>query len=119
MKMSVYYDLDPEIGQLFPVWLLLEHHSFDWNKPLFISIAAPFERFSVDQFDQDILALSVPEHVYVRNELEVGLNMPALRIHAEKYLGLHYDVYEIRTLLLRIGDIEECLQYDLQNTITW
>lgn len=113
MQMSVYYDRDSETGQLFPVWLLLDHLSFDWSKPLYISIVAPFERFSVDQFDPDTLALSIPDHVYIRNfnELEVGLNMPALQLHAEKYMGLHFDVSEIRTLMLRIGDIEDVLQY--------
>jgi hypothetical protein len=122
MKMSVYYDCDFETGQLLPVWLLLENYTFDLEKPLFIPIEAPFERFTVDQFDPDTLALSVPDHVYVRNQLapnEIGLNMSALRLHAEKFMGLHYDAYEIRKLLLRISDIEDCLQYDMRKIITW
>ncbi|GBG09459.1 hypothetical protein PAT3040_04105 [Paenibacillus agaridevorans] len=121
MKMSVYYDRDFETGQLLPVWLLLENYTFDWDKPLFIPIESPFERFTVDQFDPDTLALSVPDNVYKRNNYapkEIGLNMPALRLHAEKFIGLHYDASEIRKLLLRIGDIEDCLQYNLREIIT-
>ncbi|MEK3882377.1 hypothetical protein [Paenibacillus sp. PL2-23] len=122
MNMSLYYDREFESGQLVPVWLLLDHLSFDWSKPLFVPIQAPFERFEVDQFDPDTLALSVPDQVYIRNPYapnEVGLNMPALRTHAETFMGIHCDTSEIRILLLRIGDIEDVLQYNISEYLQW
>jgi hypothetical protein len=120
MNMSVYYDHDPETGLLVPVWILLEHYGFDWSRPLFLPIQAPFERFMADQFDPDMLVLSVPDHVYLRTRNtanDIGINLPTLRVHAEMFMESHYNISEIRRLMLRVSDIEDVLQYDITNLL--
>jgi hypothetical protein len=119
--MNVYYEEDGETGQHIPVWILLRKaQAFDWSKTLYIRLDGPFEAHGLEEWEEDLLALSVPDHAYVRhprNPALLGLHLPTLRAYVERQPSLAADpvsVPDIDRLLLRISDAEDVLQYNVR-----
>lgn len=115
MIMSVVYDHEDITGLLSPVWVVLES-SFDWSKTLYFELESPFERLTFDEIDNEVLAFSVPDLVYIRHPgypYKVGLHLPSLQAYINK-LEQGIDFSDIHRLMLRISDIENILQVNIQ-----
>lgn len=125
MKISVLYDLDIDNARLYPLWMMINYFSFDWTKTIYISIETPFERFTFDEIDSDVLALSVPDNVYIRHPLDpslFGLHLPSLKKYINKTLvgsGPPIDVNDIQRLMLRISDIEDIMETEIRSFVQW
>lgn len=120
-SMNVYYEEDGETGQQIPVWILLHDASaFDWSKTLYIRLDGPFEAHGIHDWEEELLALSVPDHVYVRhprNPALVGLHLPTLRAYVDRQTAMAdfpVSYLDIDRLLLRISDVEDVLQYSVR-----
>ncbi|MDF2835861.1 MAG: hypothetical protein K0Q63_1501 [Paenibacillus sp.] len=124
VTMNVYYEEDGETGQQIPVWILLhDAKGADWSKTLYVRLNGPFEAHGLDEWDEDLLALSVPDHVYVRhpkNQALVGLHLPTLRAYVERQTSIATEpigILDIDRLLLRISDVEDVLQYNVRTLL--
>ncbi|MFD0959810.1 hypothetical protein [Paenibacillus chungangensis] len=116
---TVLYEPDGEEGRLIPIWLILEGEpeEHDWQGMLTVPIDAPFQKAEADEWDYDVPALAVPDHVYVLQANDsarlVGIHMPALRTYVEGIVsiaGYPFKPEDVGRLMLRISDIEEMLQ---------
>ncbi|MFD0589549.1 hypothetical protein ACFQZE_16290 [Paenibacillus sp. GCM10027627] len=126
MRQAVFYEMDGETGIQLPVWLMLDDIGGEqWNSALYILFEAPFERFLFHELDQDVMALSVPDHVYVKdrdNPFAIGIHMPALKSYANRMMAASDDYYseaDLSRLMLRISDIEDILQLDVRAQLSW
>jgi hypothetical protein len=125
MKISVLYDLDIDNARLFPLWMMINYFTFDWTKTIYINIETPFERFTFDEIESDVLALSVPDHVYVRHPHDptlFGIHLPSLRNFIIKTLdgsGRQVDLNDIQRLMLRVTDIEDVLEAEIRSKVQW
>lgn len=123
-SMNVYYEEDGESGQWIPVWILLhDAKAFDWSKTLYIRLDGPFEAYGLDEWDEDLLALSVPDHVYVRHPRDpalVGIHLPTLRTYVYRQTAMAdvpVSYLDMDRLLLRISDVEDVLQYNVRSLL--
>lgn len=124
MKISVVYDLDIDSARLFPEWMMINYFTFDWANTIYISIETPFERFTFDEIESDVLALSVPDHVYVRHPNDptiFGLHLPSLKSYINKTMDgfSQINVKEIQRLMLRFSDIEDILEVEIRSIVQW
>ncbi|MGO4540341.1 hypothetical protein [Paenibacillus sp. 2TAB19] len=111
LKVKVVYEESGEDDYLMPVWMIIDCHSFDWNKTLYINIRAPFERTMIDDLDDRIAAI-VPDSSYIRHHDTLGISLP----HVSQADPALFNFSEIHRLMLRISDIEDVMQYDLRKT---
>lgn len=125
MKISVLYDLDIDNARLFPLWMMINCFTFDWTNTIYISIETPFERFTFDEIESDVLSLSVPDHVYVRHPDDstlFGIHLPSLRNYIIKTLDgsdQQVEVNDIQRLMLRVNDIEDVLEAEIRSKVQW
>ncbi|PPA88593.1 hypothetical protein C4A76_08140 [Brevibacillus laterosporus] len=114
MKINVYYDYLE--NRLAPLWYVITFREteLDWNKErAYIPITAPFQRKEAEDFDPDLLGLTVTLGdllVHPEKPGKFGINLRALKEQAERH-GV--DHQEIRQFVLQVGDIEEVLQMRL------
>lgn len=122
MQIKVIYDISSEDGSLFPYWMMIDQISLEWSKTLHVNIDSPFQRYTFDEVDSTVMAISIPDHVYVRqanNSLSFGLHLPSLKSHISKSLTNFDDYLNVCRLLLRIHDIEEIMQFDVRSFYQW
>lgn len=125
MNMSVLYEPDGEYGRLLPVWVMLDNISLDWNGALYIQLEAPFERYTFDDLDTEVMALAVPDHAYIRHRedpFQVGVHLPTLQSFITKSTlgtGQSIECSDIERLMLRISDIEDTLQCEVRSCLQW
>ncbi|MGO4110935.1 hypothetical protein [Paenibacillus sp. YAF4_2] len=119
MKISVLYDLDTENNLLFPLWMMINHFSFDWSKTIYIDLETPFERFTFEEIESEVLALTVPDNVYVRHpdkKNQFGIYLPSLEKYITKTMkgsSHHLELCNIQRLMLSISDIETTLETEI------
>lgn len=123
MMQHVYYLPDGESGRLVPVWLMLTCFEESRSDTLVLRLEAPFVRMTEEQLGEDgELALTVPDSAYVRlpeDPSAVGIRLPALRTYAASIAAAADTPFEwsdIKRLILRVSDIEEALQYEVDWT---
>ncbi|RJE84283.1 hypothetical protein D3P07_23225 [Paenibacillus sp. 1011MAR3C5] len=126
MRQAVFYEQDGDTGQPLPMWLMIEKtECLDWNSTLYVQLDAPFEQFLFDDCDIDSMALSVPDHVYVRNLDDpsvFGIHLPALRAYVQRIAALAehpFSLHDLSRLMLRISDIEDTLQVEVRDRVQW
>ncbi|MHA6482026.1 hypothetical protein ACX1C1_08985 [Paenibacillus sp. strain BS8-2] len=121
LTMNVYYEEDGDSGLHIPIWILLHPAAgLDWSTTLYIRLDGPFQAQGLDEWDAELLAISVPSHVYVRhpqNPALLGIHLPSLRIYIDRQTSIAFDPVshlDIDRLLLRISDVEDVLQYNVR-----
>lgn len=126
MRQAVFYERDSETGMPVPIWMMLEGtDALDWSKTLYLRLDAPFEQYLFEEFDMDSMALSVPDHVYVRridNPSTFGIHLPALQIYVEQIAAVSehpFTLQDLSRLMLRITDIEDTLQSEVRKLVQW
>ncbi|MFF2889820.1 hypothetical protein [Paenibacillus sp. NPDC057967] len=126
MRIAVFYEQDGDTGQPLPIWLMIEEtESLDWNNTLYIRLDAPFEQYLFEDYDMENMALSVPDHVYVRNIDDpsvFGIHLPALSAYAKRIAAMAehpFSLHDLSRLMLRISDIEETLQFEVRRQVQW
>lgn len=111
MKISVYYDYWE--NRLAPLWYVITFRELelDWDKErAYIPITAPFQRKDSEDFDPDLLGLTVTlGDLIVHSEKpgKFGINLKALKERANMH-GVDYQ--EIRQFVIQVGDLEDVLQ---------
>ena len=122
MRTSVYYAVHDESGALYPEWLLLTGiENVDWGRTLFLRLDAPFERYGIDELEEEAMSLSVPDFVYVRHPSEqtlLGIHLPSLEEYVDRLSsvsGTPFSHMDLTRLLLRFADIEETLQTEVRS----
>ncbi|REK74379.1 hypothetical protein [Paenibacillus paeoniae] len=126
MRQAVFYEQDGDTGQLVPVWFMLDGtESLDWSHTLYLSLDAPFEQYLFDECDMDSMALSVPDHVYVRkvdDSTTFGIHLPRLQAYVEQIAAVAeqpFSLHDLSRLMLRISDIEDTLQFEIRQQLQW
>ena len=82
MVVKVFYEESGVNSELSPVWMVVEHYSFDWDRTLFVDIEAPFERLTLAEIDNDMRGVSVPAAAYTRHtdrDQLVGISLPQIK----------------------------------------
>jgi hypothetical protein len=105
--------------------MIIDKHHYDWGKILYIDIQAPFEHLTFDEIDSEREAVTVPEHAYTRhadNDLLLGISLSIVRESARN--AIHpkpdsLDLSNVQRIVLRIGDIEDTLQYSLREVLIY
>lgn len=113
LSIKVIYEESGVDYLLLPVWMIIDHSIFDWDKTFYIDITTPFERLTFD----DRPALTVPDFTYVRNEVvnHFGINLSSVKASAIRSTDSKYiDFSCVERLVLRISDIEDVLQYNVK-----
>lgn len=121
----VYYETDDmSSGLPVPLWMIIEEfEAGDWNSTYKVRLDAPFEAYEMDEMDPDVMAVSVPDHVYVRDvndPLAFGIHLPSLRSYIGRFTivsDYRFSRSDIRRLMLRIADLEDVLQYELRTRL--
>lgn len=122
MRQIAFFEPDGETGKMLPVWLVLDRMNFNWSKTLYVNLESPFEMLTLEHFDTDVAALSVPDHAFVRNPYDssaVGIHFPVLAEFVRQQAHADPEELEIDRLVLRISDIEDTLQYSVREYIQW
>jgi len=119
MVVKVIYEETGFDGLLMPVWMIVEDCTFDWDRTLFIDIAAPFQRFISEEYDEYQPAITVPDYAYTRHAVDnrlVGIALPIVKkaAYSSNTLSSEFDLTQIQRLILRIEDIEDTLQYNIR-----
>ncbi len=124
--MKVFYD-QSEDG-LSPVWMLLPINTLEWQlERFYVPLKAPFERFTTEDFNSNQLYITVLIEDLVRNWNEresIGISLPSIqnRFNAQKSkndIDEEYTISDIQHLVVRMGDIEEVLQMNIQRKFKW
>ncbi|MEF2247711.1 hypothetical protein [Paenibacillus sp. IITD108] len=122
MRQIAFFEHESESGSLIPSWIVLDRIRLDWSNTLYINLHTPFELLTLESFDVDISSISIPDFAYVRNPYEpasFGIHMPTLANFIESQTYANPNDLEIERLVMRISDIEDCLQYTIQNYLEW
>ncbi|RJX40028.1 hypothetical protein D3P09_11680 [Paenibacillus pinisoli] len=126
MRQAVFYEQDADTGQPIPIWLMIENtEALDWDSTLYIRLDAPFEQYLFNDSDMESMALSVPDHVYVRNMEDpsvFGIHLPALRAYVRRIAAMAdqpFSLQDLSRLMLRISDIEDTLQFEVRSRVQW
>jgi hypothetical protein len=108
-NISVYYDYRDDV--LCPVWMIINCPGTNSNDLMEISIEAPFERSKTEDFNSDMMSLSI-----FQEELTVNPYKPnhfGINIHAvSERIKKEVDIFEVEQFIIQIIDIEEVLQMD-------
>jgi hypothetical protein len=108
-KISVYYDYRDDV--LCPVWMIIQCPGTIQNEVMDISIEAPFERFKTEDFNNDVMSLSIFQSELTVNPYKpthFGINIRAVSERIKKEV----DLFEVEQFIIQIIDIEEVLQLD-------
>ncbi|MGG1638259.1 hypothetical protein [Paenibacillus sp. NRS-1760] len=126
-KLSVYFDyLEAE---LVPIWMIIKfkHGGIDWNQEcLYIPVHLPFHRYLAEDFDDQIVSLSIAQTelvVSAERPQHFGINLPTVKrtiskLRGEKYAP-HFIMDDIQQLVIQICDIEEVLQLNVISIFAW
>ncbi|GKU78551.1 hypothetical protein [Paenibacillus sp. L3-i20] len=120
LKISGIYEESGESKLLTPVWMIVECHSLNWDKTLTIDIKAPFHRITYDELEGVFPSITVPDFAYTRhesNDFQFGIILPLVKkaaLSAENICQAEIDLSSVYRLVLRIGDIEDILQYNVR-----
>lgn len=126
-KLSVYFDYIE--AQLVPVWMILKFKpgGIDWNKDyIYIPINLPFHRHVAEDFDDQIISLSIASTELVispERPHHFGVHLPTVKMKINKLRGEEYApkflMDDIQHLVIQICDIEEVLQMNVISQFLW
>jgi hypothetical protein len=124
-KISVYYVEYEDL--LAPRFLCIwfGRDVIDWDKTnIYIPVNSPFKRKLSEDFDQDVLSLSIVQSELIVNEDKpgkFGIHLPAVqkRLNKTRADTMPYDQSDIEQFIIQMGDIEEILQLDVNSHYEW
>ncbi|QGQ95893.1 hypothetical protein EHS13_13915 [Paenibacillus psychroresistens] len=119
--MKIYYDqLDD--GLLAPIWMLLPIHTLEWQlERFYVSFNSPYEQFTTNVFDAKPLYIIVQMEDLFRNWKEresIGISLHSIH----KRFNTNNEeliISDIEYMLVRILDIEEVLQMNIQSLFSF
>lgn len=126
-KLSVYFDyLEAE---LVPIWMIIKFKlgGIDWNQEcLYIPVHLPFHRYLAEDFDDQIISLSIAQTelvVSAERTQHFGIHLPTVKKKTNKLRGEKYApqflLSDIQQFVIQICDIEEVLQMNINDIINW
>jgi hypothetical protein len=128
MKIRVYYEENPELNILNPVWLVVYfgREKFNWKaKRFFIELEAPFKRIKRGEMDigENVMSFSVTIEDLVLDVLRpegflVDIQSMLLRIkklHETQF----FDHLDIDQFIIQMADIEDVMQMNISRYYDW
>ncbi|MBY0122198.1 hypothetical protein [Bacillus sp. S/N-304-OC-R1] len=109
-RQAVYYE---EIdGQQYPYWFVInvEDGEINWEKETFyFEVKAPFERFSIFDFDEYQMGVSIGSTDIVRSNTQASILGVTLKNIKKRIIENDGDPNNVRQLIILMSDIEESL----------
>lgn len=128
MKIRVYYEENPELNILNPVWLIVyfDKGHFNWNaKRFFLPLEAPFKRIKRGDFDigENIMSFSVTIEDLVLDVLRpegflVDIHSMLSRIK-ELQKNQFFDHLDIDQFIIQMADVEHVMQMNISRYYDW
>jgi hypothetical protein len=110
-KNKVYYDYHD--GELVPIWYVIEFPGgVDWSHPYFhLPIQAPFEKQNAEDFDSDMLGVSVTMNdlTLTAKHNHIGIDLLLIQKRLDE-AGI--DKMDVKQFIIQVADIEEILQME-------
>ncbi|MCA0754880.1 hypothetical protein KP806_07445 [Paenibacillus sp. N4] len=126
-RLSVYFDYIE--AQLVPVWLIIKFKpgGIDWTQEcLYIPVHLPFHRYMAEDFDDQIISLSIAQTELVvspERPSHFGIHLPTVKQRINKLRGEkcapRFLMDDIQQLVIQICDIEEVLQMNVMSVFAW
>ncbi|MEX2462027.1 MAG: hypothetical protein WD469_12175 [Paenibacillaceae bacterium] len=127
MIISIYYsEYEDKLAPMqFVIWF--GKGNIDWDsKKILIPIKGPFERILPDEFNDDVLSLSITKSdlLYNINQPgEFGIYIPTVQARINKMHGdkhtMKFDQNDIEQFIIQMWDLEEFLKMDISGTYDW
>ncbi|WP_100406226.1 hypothetical protein [Bacillus solitudinis] len=113
MTLKIYYD---EIdGELYPKWMMLPRYDAEHEARTY-SIEGPFERFSVEDFHDDLKLLSVTQGALKQcpfHDHQFDIDLEQLKRDLQRQEHDPEAVYETEYYMVLVDDLQELLAYDV------
>lgn len=118
-KISVLFEHFEDELKPFSMIIRFKKGEMNWDKILInIPITTPFQRFLASEFTDGVLSAAIHLDDLTVNADKpgtFGIHIPTLKNRCE----VQTELDEIEQLIVRICDIEDVLQMDLQRTYAW
>ncbi|MDQ0114328.1 hypothetical protein [Paenibacillus harenae] len=126
-KLSVYFDYIE--AELVPLWMIIKFKPGEivWDQEcLYIPIHSPFHRYNAEDFDDQIISLSIASTELVispERPSHFGIHLPAVKQRINKLRGEKFApqflMEDIQQFVVQIGDVEEVLQMNVMSSFNW
>jgi hypothetical protein len=124
-NLSIYYiEYEYALAPRFLcVWF--GRDSINWDESyIYIPIDCPFQRKLSEEFDSDVLSLSIAQTELITNKNKpryFGIHLPTVqkRLNKTRADTISYDQNDIEQFIIQIGDLEEILEMDVNSHYAW